>query len=274
MKLSYKELFINFLIYLLTFILIAFIATDFYKYISKNSNKTHPRNSISVSPLTGQRIQEVTTSNALLEVEYSSKRLKDLSYIDEADILYETYLRTTNTLMHRGVFYNKKIIPSNSIEAIKTLDLSSLPKLEFMDSLELNKYNFKTDCDTIFIEYSKTVSSSFTYNGEDYVHYTDSSVDKHPITNKPLAFSNVLVQYISKEPDEYKKNLTVKGDGEGILFSKGKRQQVYWHDNSFFLEDKKTPLTLSKGNTFWIKTDKFTDVITSKCLVYTSNKID
>lgn len=265
MKLLSKETLYNIFLYILICVLIVLISFDIYKYLAMNINKKQPKNSVYVSPLTGERIQEVNTSNFLLEVEYSRNELKQLTKIEEADIVYETYLRTTNNLIYKGIFYNKKVPPHHSIEVIKTLDISSLPKLQFMDVLEMNKYNFKDNCDTIFIEYSKTVSSSFTFNGESYEHYTDSTIDKNPITNKPFTFSNIIVEYITSD----KNNLsTSEADWDGYLFSQGKAQKIYRINDQFYLEDKKTPLTITKGNTFWIRTDKFTEVITSKCLVY------
>lgn len=259
----------NVIIYILIVILVILILYDLYKLTTRyNSDKIH-HNSINVSPITGQRIQPVTTSNTLLEVKYSNLKLKNLMNINDADIIYETYNEEKDVLRYSAVFYNKKVKIHDSIEVIKTMDLSNLPKFNFMDTVELPKYNFLSDCDTIFIKFSLNRNSSFTYNGEGYLHYSDTIIDKHFITNQPLIFSNVIVQFVNSTEESSKDVFSYSGSGEGLLFCGGKVQPIYWNDNKFFLSDKTTPITLMRGNTYWIIATRNTEVITSKCLVNT-----
>ncbi|GIM29930.1 hypothetical protein CPJCM30710_25960 [Clostridium polyendosporum] len=259
----------NIIIYVLIVILVILIFYDLYQLANRyNSNKIY-HNSINVSPITGRRIQPVTTSNALLEVKYSNLKLKNLMNINDADIIYETYNKEKDVLRYSAVFYNKEFKIHDSMEVIKTIDLSNFPKFNFMDIVELPKYNFLSDCDTIFIKFSLNRNSSFTYNGEGYLHYSDTIIDKHFITNQPLIFSNVIVQFVNSNEESSKDTFSHSGSGEGFLFSGGKVQPIYWNNNNFFLSDKTTPITLMRGNTYWIIATNNTEVITSKCLVST-----
>jgi hypothetical protein len=265
LKLSTKSY--DILIYALIIVLLLIVFYDFYNVVNKTKKNTIPHNSISVSPITGEKMAEVSSKNSIIGVKYSPVKIKNLTNISISDIVYETFNKNSNHIEYWAIFYNKKIERTDSIDVIKNMSLNEIPHFNFIDKLDLEKFNFKSNYDTIFIEYTPEISSSFTYNGEDYVHYNGPVVEKNVVTNKELSFKNIIIQYVNEDKINHEDVFSHKGDGYGFLFTGGKAQKIFWRDNKFYLSDGTTPLSLIRGNTYWVVTDQSTNIITSKYLV-------
>lgn len=267
MKTKLSSKLYDIIIYGLIVILLLIVFYDFYHIMNRDKANSVPHNSISVSPITGERIAEVGSSNSVIGIKYSPVKIKDLTNVTISDIVYETFNKESNYIEYWAVFYNKKIERNDSIDVIKSLTLKDIPHFDFMDKVDLSKLNFKSNCDTIFVEYTSSISSSFTYNGENYVHYNGPIAEKNVVTNKELSFTNLVIQYVDEKNINHEDIFSHKGEGDGFLFTGGKVQKIFWRDNNFFLSDGVTPLTLIRGNTYWVVTDSSTNIITSKYLV-------
>lgn len=250
------------LIYLLIVILVGIISFSLYSSYEKKTPKTPPRNSISVSPFTGERIQLVQASTAYSYVKYRNNNLSDLYNIDCADIVYEYYNGKLEKKEYSAIFYNHEIKFHNTMESITPNYLSSDSVFNFMDILDIKKYNFSLPGDVIFLRYNNSLFSKFLYKDGQYIHFSSSINDRASISNKELAYSNVVIQFIDKNTVNPLKDIpfNIQGIGKGILFTAGGHKEIYWKDSKIFLEGCNEPFTLQRGQTFWVITDKNTDI--------------
>ena len=250
------------IIYLLIVILVGIIFFSLYSSYEKKTPKIPPHNSISVSPFTGERIQLVQASTSFNYVKYKSNDLSELYYIDCADIVYEYYNSKLNKKEYSAIFYNHQIKPHNTIESITPNYLSSSSVFNFMDILDVKKYNFSLPGDVIFLKYNNSLSSKLVYKDGQYIHYSSSINDRASISNKELTYSNVVIQFIDKNTVDPLKDIpfSIHGEGNGILFTAGGHKEIYWKDSNIFLKGCNEPFTLQRGQTFWIIADKNTSI--------------
>lgn len=254
----------SFLIYLLTLILIFLISYSLYASYNKKNPKVPPRNSINVSPFTGQRIQPIASLNSFDYVSYNINNLTDLHFIEDADIVYEWFNPNLNKKEYSAIFYNKKINPTTSIETVGNINVTSMPKFNFVDNLDIAKYDFSSPCDVIFVGFNKWLSSSFIYKDGTYYHYSSNSKDTNTISNKDLCYTNVIIQFIDNYNDISQIPFLATGTGKGLLFTAGGYKEICWKGSEIFLKDSDTALTLQKGNTFWIFSDKNSNITLNK----------
>lgn len=248
------------LIYLLIVILVGIISFSLYISYEKKTPKTPPHNSISVSPFTGERIQLVQASTSFNYVKYKNNNLSDLYNIDCADIVYEYYNSKLNKKEYSAIFYNYQIKFHNTIESITPSYLSSDFVFNFMDILDVKKYNFSLPGDVIFLKYNNSLFSKFVYNDGQYLHYSSSINDRASISNKELTYSNIVIQFIDENTVNPLKDIPFNIDetGKGILFTAGGHKKIYWKNSKIYFEGSNEPFTLQRGQTFWIITDKNT----------------
>lgn len=251
------------MIYLLIVMLVIIISFSLYSSYEKKNPKIPPHNSINVSPFTGERIQLVQASNSFNYVKYKNSNLSDLYYIDCADIVYEYYDNKLNKKEYSAIFYNHNIKPHSTIECITPNYLSSTSTLNFMDILDVKRYNFTSPGDIIVLKYSDSLSSTLIYKDGQYIHYSSSITDRAPISNRELTYSNVVIQFIDKTTINLLNDdpFNIQGIGKGLLFTAGAHKEIYWKDSKIFLKDCDEPLILQRGQTFWIIADKNTDIM-------------
>lgn len=250
------------IIYLLIVILVGIISFSLYSSYEKKNPKIPPHNSISVSPFTGERIQLVQASTAFNYVKYENNNLSELYCVDCADIVYEYYNSKSNRKEYSAIFYNHDIKPHRTIESIIPNYLSSNSIFNFMDILDVKKYNFSLPGDVIFLKYNDSLSSKLVYKDGQYIHYSSSVADRASISNKELTYSNVVIQFIDKNTINPLKDIpfNIQGTGKGILFTAGGYKEIYWNNSKIFLKDCNEPFTLQRGQTFWIIADKNTNI--------------
>lgn len=251
--------FFIFIIYILVGFLIIFVSYNSYiNLFNKNikSKTTPPPNSINVSPITGEVIQDVNTSYNLLKVCYNSSNITELYGINKADIVIETYNPMSNSLSYDGIFYNKHIPIKESISSISTISLDSLPYIDFIDPPDLGGYNFSEDVNTIFIPFSDSLNTSFVFQKGQYYHFSKNVKDIHKTSNTPLAFTNILIEFISSSNENI---------NQGLLFSGGKLQRLNIDVNNIRMinNNKEINLSLLRGNTLWIKCPDKTKIVTA-----------
>ena len=224
----------SFIIYLLILVLIILISYSLYMLYNKKYPKTPPRNSINVSPFTGQRIQPVNSLNNFNYVNYNKNTLTELNNIDDADIVYEWYNPNLNKKEYSAIFYDKTIKPTISMETLIKVPLTSMTKFNFMDSLDINKYDFNFTCDVIFLGFTNELSSSFIYKNGEYYHYSSNCKDKHVISNKDLSYTNVVIQFIDTYNDISEIPFLSTSTGKGLLFTSADIKRFIGRDPNIF----------------------------------------
>ncbi|WP_238884319.1 hypothetical protein [Clostridium sp. YIM B02551] len=238
-----------------------FLAFLFYKYyatifINGENNKSNPpNNSINVSPITGEVIQNVTSNAPLLQVTYDYNDISRLYKITSADIVIEEFLSESGSLIYKGIFYNKNISLNESISTISSISTNSLPTIKFLDPLELDKNLFSNKIDTIFISYTPQLNTSFIYKNGEYFHYSTNVQDVNRFSNTPITFKNVLVEFGDKSGDTH----------DGMLFSGGKLQKLKISGTKITMinDSKELPFSLLRGNTIWVKCPNSSKIITA-----------
>ncbi|ERK32430.1 hypothetical protein [Clostridium intestinale] len=259
MKKNDSDKLFAFIVYILIGFLIIFVSYNSYINLLKKDVKdqtTQPPNSINVSPITGEVIQDVNTSYNLLKVCYNSSNITELYGINKADIVIETYNAVSNTLSYDGIFYNKHIPIQESIENISTISLDTLPYIDFIDPPDLDSHEFNENIDTIFIPFSDSISTSFIFQKGQYYHFSKNVKDVHKTSNAPLAFTNILIEFTSSFNDSV---------NQGLLFSGGKLQRLNIEGNNIKMinNSKEINLSLLRGNTIWIKCSDKIKIITA-----------
>lgn len=258
MKNNNEDKLFNIIVYFVIGILIVFVSYNSYKILlnkNQRNKTTPPRNSINVSPITGEVVKDVNTSYNLLKVQYDISDITSLYGINDADIVIENYNPTSNSLSYNAVFYNKEIPLQDSIESISTISMDSLPEINFIDPPDLDSYKFNEDVDTIFIPYGDFINTSFIYQDGQYYHFSKNVKDIHKLSNSPLGFTNVLIEFHSNN----------NASKEGLLFAGGKLQRLRIDGNDIKMlnNNKEINLSLLRGNTIWIKCPDFIKIVTA-----------
>lgn len=148
--------------------------------------------------------------------------------IDCADIVYEYYNSKLNKKEYSAIFYNYEIKFHNTIESITPSYLSSDFVFNFMDILDVKKYNFSLAEDVIFLKYNDSLFSKFVYKDGQYLHYSSSINDRASISNKELTYSNIIIQFIDENTVNPLKDIpfNINGTGKGILFTAGGQKNI------------------------------------------------
>ncbi|MGL5347169.1 MAG: DUF3048 domain-containing protein [Peptostreptococcaceae bacterium] len=119
----------------------------------------------------------------------------------------------------------------------------------------------------ISINLNSSYNTSYTFKNGLYTKSMDDELALDALTNKPLTFSNVVIQKtnITLQNDNTHLNVALVGEGEGYVFSNGRYINVLWKKNS---TDSKTTLydyegkivPLSEGKTIWHIVDNNTNL--------------
>lgn len=243
---------LNLFIYILSIILSCLIC-----YIAVTiliTAKTYvPKNSIYVSPLTGERVKPALVNSSPYEVTYTtSENTVSLNGISHADIIYE-YLDTVGTPYYKALFTKNPPIKSNPIVSIESIPFNLLPKLNFMDEFDLPK-DFTRSAGSIFVALNYNLFSNFIYEDDSYHHYRDTYKDIDNLTSKPIAVSNVVIQFVKEDIKITSPQIT--GTGKGLLFRGGKVIDIKWDKEKNkpikVLDENGNPISLIRGKTWWI----------------------
>lgn len=241
----------DFVIFVLSLILIFLIIYNFIKSIYYRMEYI-PRNSINVSPITGERISTFSENLSPIEVTYSStENAKFLAGISEADIIYE-YLGNDDRSIYKAIFYTKQPIEKYPVSQMNVLSLKSIPKFTFKDIVDIQS-KYTDQADYIFVNHTINNSSNFIYKDGSYRHFKNEIEDKDPSNDKPIIISNIIIQYIQEDVENVSKE--IRGNGKGVLFCGGKIININWenHNSPIKITDEEgNPISLMRGNTWWI----------------------
>lgn len=211
-----------------------------------------PRNSVNVSPITGERTSAFSENISPIEVTYSStENTRFLSGLSEADIIYE-YLGNDDKSIYKAIFYTKQPSKKYPVAQIDTLSLKSIPKFTFKDIVDIQS-EYSKEANYIFVNHTINNSSNFIYKDGFYSHFKNEIEDKDLSTDKPIIISNIIVQYIQEDVDNV--STEIKRNGKGVLFCGGRIINIKWENNNTpikITDENGNPVFLMRGNTWWI----------------------
>lgn len=105
---------------------------------------------------------------------------------------------------------------------------------------------------------NKTYNTSYEYRDNLYYKFMNSEKAIDSINNSQINFSNIVVQKtpITLSNDNSHLNIPIVGEGEGIVFSKGKMINITWKRDSLnskvtLLDKYGSIVPLSPGKTMW-----------------------
>lgn len=157
----------------------------------------------------------------------------------------------------------KKYIDSKNINITKS-QFASFDENFFNDSNLQPASNIK-------LQINKTYNTSYEYRNNVYYKFMNSEKAIDSIDNSQINFSNVVVQKtpITLSSDNCHLNIPIVGEGEGIVFSKGKMINIKWKrdslDSKVTLLDKDGNIVpLSPGKTMWNIVDTKTKIEITK----------
>ena len=114
--------------------------------------------------------------------------------------------------------------------------------------------SYKKTVSSIFITLCYNISSNFIYENGLYYHYRDVVKDIDRVNLKPIAVSNVVVQFIN--PKDKIETYDITGTGKGYLFCGGKIIDIKWEKQRTnpikIVDEHNNPVSLIKGSTWWI----------------------
>ncbi|MGL4772823.1 MAG: hypothetical protein ACRC2K_04570 [Clostridium sp.] len=211
----------NYLIIFLFIILSSLLVFNIYLIINKISKpKAPPRNSIRVSPITGENIN-VGTHLSITKVNYNENVFELLGYIENASVVYESYSLVNKQFSYSALFHNLDFKLHDSMKIITYENNSSIPNFKFKESNELLLNDFNANASKISISQDIDTNYSFLY-------YDDKYHKSTTLSNTNLAFDNIVI-------DDCKSNNV-------IIFTKGYVKEF----------SKDNYILLSQGKTYYI----------------------
>ena len=117
---------------------------------------------------------------------------------------------------------------------------------------------FDNSASNIKLLINKTYNTSYEYRDNLYYKFMNSEKAIDSINNSQINFSNIVVQKtpITLSNDNSHLNIPIVGEGEGIVFSKGKMINITWKRDSLnskvtLLDKYGSIVPLSPGKTMW-----------------------
>ena len=221
-------------IYFLTSILTILILYNIILIFGKNSpNTPSPRNSIKVSPISGEKVYNVSNMKAIYKVNYKNVPLNKLSSLSKASIIYDTYNESNNSNSYSALFLGDDFTREDSMLTISSTLTEELPNITFINNSDLKDYSYIKSIDSIILTNNLNSYSNFFYYDGEYHHFTKSLEDTDPISNKQITYQNVII-----DTNDQGNILYVYSGGLFRNYIKG--------DNLF----------LSKGRTYWCTLNK------------------
>ena len=233
----------NLLIYFLILILFLIICLNFYKILKSQSEIN-----INISSKKNKNLQK-NNSNELNEVYYNEKVLSKIPNISEADIVYQWFDTSINSLCYSSIMYNKNITNSSSISFKNPVDISELPSIKFVDLITFDKTNFIEGGKNIIFTFPNDEVIKFCF--KDDIYYSYEKNKDNSIEISPVHFTNIVIMKIKDHHNDYVFNNKFKITGEGFVFSNGKYKEVIFKDNLIFDNISNSQVSLLKGNTYW-----------------------
>ena len=219
---------INYTIYSLIFILSILIIYNAYLiYSNITLSKTPPKNSVRVSPLTGEEFTNVSSSKNILKVIYN-KNSNSYGSLSSASIIFEEV--ENNIWNIYALFMEDDLCRDSTMDIVSEYYSNDLPIINFNSPPGISC----SIIDTVNINYSNKDSSNFIFFNNTYYHFYNNCEDLDSSTSNTVSYNNIIIDISTLE------NNTI------LVFSKGK----------CYKQLKSTPLYLSKGKSYWITLKK------------------
>lgn len=233
-----------------------FSITFFYKKLLINNLIN---TSVCISPLTGERIKK---THKLKQATYiNTNDSPDFKGLSDANIIFE-YPNKKHGTFYKAIFHDNV---SQNLQS--TIDLNEncidyLPKFNFTEAINLPSTSKKA---SILFANVGNIISSFIYEDGVYYHFKNNVKQIDPNNNNYVTVSNIIVQLANISSLENINLSTLTGTGEGYLFHGGKVIDIKWNrqkDNPIEItDDNGNKVSLVKGSTWWIITDKYSSII-------------
>lgn len=221
-------------IYFLTIILTILILYNMILIFRKNIPHSYiPRNSIKVSPITDEKIYNVSNMKSIYKVNYKNVPLNKLASLSKASVIYDTCNESNDSSSYSALFLGDDFTRENSMLTISSVLADELPNITFINSSNLKDHSYMKSIDSIILTNNLNTYSNFFYYDGEYHHFTKSLEDKDPVSNKPITYKNVII-----DANNHENTLYVYSGGLFRNYIKG---------NNLFL---------SKGRTYWYTLNK------------------
>lgn len=215
--------------------------------------------SVCLSPLTGERIKK---PHKLKQATYiNTNDSPDFNGLSDANIIFE-YPNKNNGTLYKAIFHDT--IPKNLQTTIDPNGdcIDYIPKFNFVESINLPSDSKKA---SILFANLSNIMSSFIYEEGLYYHFKNNVKQIDANNNNYVTVSNIIVQLVDKSCLDNLNLNTLAGSGKGYLFHGGKVLDIKWNkkkDNPIQItDDKGDEVSLVKGSTWWIITDKSASII-------------
>lgn len=232
---------INILIYILIFSLSLLILYNFYLiYNNISAPKDPPRNSVQVSPLTGEEVTSVSYSNKIIKVVYNSNT-SSLGGLSKASMVFEH--SENNRKVISALFLENDLIKDPSMDLISESYSDILPTINFIPSKSLDNY-YKEDINSINIKLDTNLNSNFVFLNNYYypINSDSKTFDFDPntfadLSQHPASYTNIIVDNSELESDTL------------LVFSGGKMKKISANSPIYLLQGKTYVITLNHNST-------------------------
>ena len=242
---NYKAIIYNVLVLILILILFSFVYVNFYK-ILKSSSEININ--LSLNQNTGLKA-EIT--NDLNELYYNENKINKIPNVSEADIVYQWFDKSINSVCYSSIIYNKYITDFSSVSFKRPVDVSKLPTIKFVDLVTLNKNDFVEGRKNIIFKFPNNETVQFCFKDDMYYFYEINATQNNSIEMSAVCFTNIVVMEINNYYNKYIFSNKSKINGTGFVLSNGKYKEVVFKDNLMFDNTSNHQVPLLKGNTFW-----------------------
>lgn len=229
---------ITYVIYALIITLSIMLLYNFYLiYKNISTPSVPPKNSVRVSPLTGEEITTVSYTNNIIKVIYDSNA-NEYGGLSNASIIFEDNINGTKIVS--ALFMEYDLVKDSSMKIISKNYSSNLPNINFISTNDTSKY-YTNDIGNINIIRKDSLTSKFLFFNNQYHHFTSDKEDIDTVNSKEITYSNIVVNISLVSPDTL------------LIFSGGKARKSSINSDLYLLQ----------GKTYWITLDTADSVETS-----------
>lgn len=180
----------------------------------------------------------------------SDSSLMSINEINQGNYFWRDSSRKAPHNLYTSSDNIKKYIKDKNIP-IKNSQFSSFDK-NYFDNESLKPAK------EINIQVNRVYNTSYVFEDGSYFKSMDSKKAIDAINNEQLNFTNIVVQKtpITLSNDNSHLNINLIGEGEGLVFSKGKMIEINWKrdsetDNTSLYDKNGNKVYLSPGKTMW-----------------------
>jgi hypothetical protein len=242
--------------YLLSAILVLTLSLFIYRVVT-HICYSNPYDRITISEYTGERIATSSLNKpAKIATYINANNEPSIVGLSSADLVLE-FLSSSYGVTYKAIFNKEAAKNVSKVINLKEYSNTYLPKFNFMDNIEITNTSAR-NATSIFITFNEDSSSNFLYENGEYYHYRGLCIDND--NNRPIKFSNVIVQFIHGNILSDESLISSESYGTGLLFCGGKAQDIKWtrkKDSQIkIMYQGGGVVSLAPGPTWWIFINK------------------